>query len=71
MLNQVLSPVSSGVHVIENNGASDKTILVGAYCRVSTNLDVQKVSLETQMLAYEKIIKEHPGWVLAGIYADM
>ena len=70
MLNQVLSPVSSGVHVIENNGASDKTILVGAYCRVSTNLDVQKASLDTQILAYEKIINEHPGWVLAGIYAD-
>ncbi len=70
MQNQVLSPASSGVHIIERAALPNNAILVGAYCRVSTNLDVQKVSLETQMAAYEKIIRDHPGWVLAGIYAD-
>ena len=70
MLNQPLSPASSGVHIIENTASPNKTILVGAYCRVSTNMDVQKASLETQMMAYERIISDHPGWVLAGIYAD-
>ena len=70
MLNQSLSPASSGVQVIENTGTPNKTILVGAYCRVSTDLEMQKTSLETQMIAYEKIINDHPGWVLAGIYAD-
>ncbi len=70
MQNLSLSPSSSGVHVIENAASLNNSILVGAYCRVSTNLDVQKASLETQMAAYEKIIRDHPGWVLAGIYAD-
>lgn len=70
MQNLSLSPASSSVHVIENAASLNNSILVGAYCRVSTNLDVQKASLETQMAAYEKIIRDHPGWVLAGIYAD-
>ena len=70
MLSKALSPASSCVHVIESANTPDKTVLVGAYCRVSTNHDVQKASLETQMMAYEKIINDHPGWVLAGIYAD-
>ena len=70
MQNLSLLPASSSVHVIENAASPNNAILVGAYCRVSTNLDVQKASLETQMAAYEKIIRDHPGWVLAGIYAD-
>lgn len=47
-----------------------KAIRVAAYCRVSTNLEVQKSSLEIQMSAYERIIRQHPGWKLAGIYTD-
>lgn len=47
-----------------------KTIRVAAYCRVSTDKDEQKSSLETQMEAYDRVIKEHPGWELAKIYRD-
>lgn len=47
-----------------------KKIRVAAYCRVSTDLEIQKSSLQTQMEAYERIINEHPGWTLAGIYMD-
>jgi DNA invertase Pin-like site-specific DNA recombinase len=47
-----------------------KNIKVAAYCRVSTDLESQKSSLDIQMESYKKIIAEHPGWVLAGIYAD-
>lgn len=43
---------------------------VAAYCRVSTDLEIQKSSLELQMETYNKIIQEHSGWELAGIYAD-
>lgn len=47
-----------------------RAIRVAAYCRVSTNLEMQKSSLEIQMSAYERIIRQHPGWKLAGIYTD-
>lgn len=43
---------------------------VAAYCRVSTDLEMQQSSLELQMSSYKQIIENHPGWVLAGIYAD-
>lgn len=43
---------------------------VAAYCRVSTNYEIQESSLELQMSSYYNIIQEHSGWELAGIYAD-
>jgi DNA invertase Pin-like site-specific DNA recombinase len=47
-----------------------RRIRVAAYCRVSTDLEQQQSSLETQMSVFRQRISEHPGWVLAGIYAD-
>lgn len=47
-----------------------KKIRVAAYCRVSTELERQQSSLETQMKVFNQRIREHPGWMLAGIYAD-
>lgn len=70
MLNRTVSPAHPDVHVIEQAAQPANNILVGAYCRVSTDLEVQKTSLDVQMMAYERIINNHPGWVLAGIYAD-
>ena len=70
MLQQTQSPASPDVSVIQQAPQKDRVIRVGAYCRVSTDLDVQKTSLDIQMHAYERIIAEHPGWKLAGIYAD-
>ena len=70
MFQQTVSPASPDVHVIQQEAKKDRIIRVGAYCRVSTDMDVQKTSLDTQMHAYERIIAEHPGWELAGIYAD-
>lgn len=49
---------------------ADRKIRVAVYCRVSTNLKVQERSLELQMASFRQRIAEHPGWVLAGIYAD-
>jgi len=43
---------------------------VGAYCRVSTLLESQQMSLETQMIGFRQKIERTPGWKLAGIYAD-
>lgn len=43
---------------------------VAAYCRVSTLLEVQEDSLETQTTYYKSYIEAHPDWEFAGIYAD-
>ena len=43
---------------------------VAAYCRVSTGMDGQLVSLETQRSHYEELISSNPEWIFAGIYYD-
>ena len=56
-------------------GARKKTehtpkLRVAAYCRVSTETDEQATSYEAQIEHYTEYIEKHPGWELAGIYAD-
>lgn len=64
------------VEVIEKSVFSSTGITAGtkkrvaAYCRVSTDLDVQKASYESQVSFYRQYISENPAWVFAGIYAD-
>ena len=67
IISQGLAP---DVRVIEKRQEPGAVIKVAAYCRVSTNMEIQQQSLETQMAAFQKTISEHPGWILAGIYAD-
>lgn len=43
---------------------------VAAYCRVSTRLDTQEESFETQQAHYRQLIQSNPDWDFAGIYAD-
>lgn len=43
---------------------------VAAYCRVSTQQEIQHHSLEAQQEYYEKRILSTSGWEFAGIYAD-
>ena len=43
---------------------------VAAYCRVSTELESQKNSIDTQRTVYEEMIEANPSWELAGIYVD-
>ena len=43
---------------------------VAAYCRVSTGMDDQLVSLETQKAHYEDYISANPDWDYAGLYYD-
>ena len=45
-------------------------IRVAAYCRVSTDLEIQESSIELQMEAFEKTISEHPEWEIVEIYSD-
>jgi DNA invertase Pin-like site-specific DNA recombinase len=41
-------------------GEGDMTIRVAAYCRVSTDNDDQKNSLESQKLYFEEFIQKNP-----------
>lgn len=43
---------------------------VAAYCRVSTDQEIQLHSLETQQEYYENLIKAKTGWQFVGIYTD-
>lgn len=43
---------------------------VAAYARVSTDSDEQMGSVEAQKDYFEKLIREKPGWMLVGVYAD-
>ena len=43
---------------------------VAAYCRVSTLLEEQEDSLETQKSYYGSLIEAHDDWEFAGIYSD-
>jgi len=43
---------------------------VCAYCRVSTDLEEQETSFNSQKEYYQKMISEHEGWMLVDIYAD-
>ena len=50
--------------------ASAAKTKVAAYCRVSTGMDDQLVSLETQKSHYENLIGSNPEWEYAGLYYD-
>ena len=58
-------------HAWENKSNTEaRKTRVAAYCRVSTDTDEQETSYEAQIEHYTDYIQKHPGWVLAGIYAD-
>lgn len=69
-LNERSTGLADGVRVIKGTNAGPTTIKVAAYCRVSTDMEIQQRSLDIQIEAFNKVIREHPGWELAGIYAD-
>ena len=60
------------ITIIEPAAARQKTKKrrVAAYCRVSTGMDDQLVSLETQKAHYEEYITANPEWEYAGLYYD-
>lgn len=47
-----------------------ENLRVAAYCRVSTEEESQQNSYAAQKSYYTTLILSHPGWELAGIYAD-
>ena len=52
------------------NLGTKNPLRVAAYCRISFDEDDVDGSYENQRRFFEKEIKEHPGWVLVGVYGD-
>ena len=44
---------------------------VAAYARVSMETERLNHSLSAQVSYYSELIQKHPGWVYAGVYAEM
>ncbi len=69
-----LSAITPGVQVLRREPPVHVEIIqrkrVAAYCRVSTDLEQQASSLETQMQSFRELIAARPGWELIDIYAD-
>lgn len=58
------------IRKIEANPIKVKKLRVAAYCRVSTENEDQKESLEAQKEHYESWIKRHSDWEFAGVFYD-
>ena len=56
--------------VVSKNTARKAKKRVAAYARVSTLMEEQEESYETQRRYYEAFIRKNPDWVYSGIYAD-
>ena len=57
-------------HGVRKKAEEAPKIRVAAYCRVSTDTDEQATSYDAQIEHYTDLIEKHPGWELAGVYAD-
>ncbi|MFI3175483.1 MAG: recombinase family protein [Bacillota bacterium] len=67
---KVVAIIPAKMEVETQVKTAEKLKNVVAYCRVSTVLEDQENSYETQIAYYRKLIHETKGWRLAGIYAD-
>ena len=56
--------------VIQATLVEKEKLKVAAYCRVSTMMDSQQSSIESQRKHYEDKIMENDEWELAGIYLE-
>ena len=52
------------------SGKPKDKLRVAAYCRVSTDMEDQKTSFDSQVKTYTSLIESNPDWTLAGIFAD-
>lgn len=54
----------------KNSLRSGGKLKVAAYCRVSTERETQKSSIDTQIKYYTDLIQENPEWDSAGVFYD-
>ena len=68
------SVTTPGVQILQREAPAAVPLIprkrVAAYCRVSTDMEQQASSLETQMESFRELIAARPGWALADVYAD-
>lgn len=55
---------------IEPRNSPSRPLRVAAYCRISTLLDGQPGSLESQRIHYQNMIASHIGWELEDLYLE-
>ena len=48
----------------------ESCLRIAAYCRVSTEREEQRTSIQAQQDGLVRRIREHPGWKSAGVYVD-
>ena len=51
-----------------DSNRTDNKLRVAAYCRVSSDHEEQKTSLEAQISNYSKNIESYPEWISAGVF---
>ncbi len=72
MTSEILT--TGGVQVLmrraNQNSAKSVKRQVAVYARVSTDLEEQATSLETQMEAFQSLIETHSDWELYSVYAE-
>ena len=59
------------VRIIRPKPKENKKLRVAAYCRVSTFGSAQLHSLDTQIEAYTRMIKNNKDWRFAGVFYDV
>ncbi len=60
----------AGVRLKRSGTGEPGRLRVAAYCRVSTEMESQEGSYETQISHYRQMIEEREEWEPAGVYAD-
>ena len=58
------------VQVIKSKKTRKDRIRVAAYCRVSTETEIQEGSIENQIEHYEELIKSNPDYEFVNVYYD-
>lgn len=54
----------------KNSLKNNRKLKVAAYCRVSTERETQKSSIDLQIKYYTDLIQTNPKWDFAGIFYD-
>ncbi|GAB6084979.1 recombinase family protein [Alkaliphilus crotonatoxidans] len=54
----------------KNSLKDNRRLKVAAYCRVSTERETQKSSIDLQIKYYNDLIQENPEWDFAGVFYD-
>ena len=61
------------IEILQTKGKESiwsQSLKVAAYCRVSTDHEAQKQSLENQIAFYTDYVRRNPYWKLVAVYAD-